>query len=137
MVVCFLPWFYPKNYNAWNFFGCSMYGNVFLICCLTKHRARTVELSFFSSLRMLLLFSLKSRLPRSTRPSVLGVLGAPWTCEMEFDLQNSRILFPVNSFPSSLCKVFGNPNMKNTFCSACTTCSHVLDVSGMSQEYLL
>ena len=77
MVVCFLPWFYPKNYNAWNFFGCSMYGNVFLICCLTKHRAQTVELSFFSSLRMLLLFSLKSRLPRSTRPSVLGVLGAP------------------------------------------------------------
>ena len=47
MVVCFLPWFYPKNYNAWNFFGCSMYGNVFLICCFTKHRARTVELSFF------------------------------------------------------------------------------------------
>ena len=83
------------------------------------------------------MFSLKVRLPRSARPCVVGVLGAPWTCDMEFDLQNSRILFAVNSFPLSLCKVFGNPNMKNTFCSACTTCSHALDISGMSQEYLL
>ena len=48
-LVCFLPWFYPKNYNVWNFFGCSMYGNVFLICCFTKHRAPTVELRFFLS----------------------------------------------------------------------------------------
>jgi len=53
---------------------------------------------------------------------------------MEFDLENSRILLPVNSFPLSLCKVFGNPNMKNTFCSACTTCLHVLDMGLVKRE---
>ena len=99
-----------------------------------EHHLRS---SAFFSLRMLLMFSLKVRLPRSTSPCVVGVRGAPWTCDMEFYLQNCRILFPVNSFPLSLCMVFGNPNMKNTFCSACTTYSHVLDISGMSQEYLL
>ena len=33
--------------------------------------------SAFLSLRMLLIFSLKVRLPRSTSPCVVGVLGAP------------------------------------------------------------
>ena len=48
IVVCFRPWFFAQNCNVWSFFGCSMYTNVFLVCCFTKHRAPTVELSFFS-----------------------------------------------------------------------------------------
>ena len=120
IVVCFLPWFYPKNHNVWNFFGCSMYGNIFLICCFTKHRAPSVELSFFVSKNVTYVFFESTT--ASSRPCVVGVLGAPWTCDMEFELQNSWILFPVNSFPLSLCNVFGNPNVTNTFCGACTTC---------------
>ena len=39
----------PKLQRIGNFFGCSMYGNVFLVCCFTKHRAPTAEFSFFLS----------------------------------------------------------------------------------------
>ena len=39
----------PKLQRIGNFFGCSMYGNVFLVCCFTKHRAPTAKFSFFLS----------------------------------------------------------------------------------------
>ena len=54
---------------------------------------------------------------------------------MEFDLQNSRSLLPVNSFPLSLYERSLESKHENALYSACTTSSHVLGLNRMSQEY--
>lgn len=98
--------FIPKTATYGNFFGCSMYGNIFLVFCFTNHRAPTVELSFFSLSKCYLFFLWRY----DYQPLCCGRPWAPWTFQsaMEFDLQNSRILLP-DKFLSiiAIWKVFG------------------------------
>ena len=103
IIVCLLSRFYPKKTATYgHFFGCSMYGNVFLVRCFTKHRPPTVVLSFSLSKNVTYIF-FESTIASFYQSLCCGSpRGTMKICAMELDLQNSRILLPINCFPLSL-----------------------------------
>ena len=127
----------PKLQRIGNFFACSIYGNVFLVCCFTKHRALTAEFSFFLSKNLTYFFF----------EGMITLLYQPLFCGSPMGTMNFSMCHGIwlTEFSQSFAckflsiiaiwKVFGIQTWKNAFCSACTTSSHVLDLNRMSQEY--
>ena len=101
----------PKTATYGNFFGCSMYGNVFLVCCFTKHRPPTVVLSFSLSKNVAYIFF------ESTIASFYQSLccGSPrGTMKIRLTEFSHSFAYKFLSIVT-ICKVFGNPNMKIHF----------------------
>ena len=106
----------------------TSYSTLFITLCnemffLYAASLRTLHhlFQFWSrSLSMLVMFSLTVKLFRSTRPCVVGVLGAPKTCLMLCFSHISVIVLLLNSLPLSEWSFEGKPNIQNNFISLFT-----------------
>ena len=126
--------FISKTAMYGNFFGCSMYGNVFRVCCFTKHRAPPVEPSvflskngtyiFFESTIALFYQPLCCGSPRGT----MNLCYRIWLTEFShsFDYKFLSII--------AICKEI---QTWKYILQSLYNLLHVLDLSGMRQEYLL
>ena len=83
------------------------------------------------------MFSLTVKLFRSTRPCVVGVLGAPKTCLMLCFSHISVIVLLLNSLLLSERSFEGKPNIQDKFSSVVATSLVSLLFRGNSHEYLL